>query len=114
MNTTRLTAATALVVAAIGISVQIASGADYPTVPPGLIIVLVAAALCLGWRRWWALLIPAAATLFLLVGGATASNTRDNLDAGGGRLWGTVLQLVALVVALIAAVTAAVRERRIG
>jgi hypothetical protein len=114
MNTLRLAAATALVVAAIGIGVQIASGADYPTVPPGLIIVLVAAAVCLWWRRWWALLVPAAATLFLLVGGALAPNTGDNIDAGSGRLWGTVLQLVALVVALIVTVTAAVRERRIG
>jgi hypothetical protein len=34
-----------LVVAAAGIVIQIASGADYPTVPPGLIILLAAAVL---------------------------------------------------------------------
>jgi len=33
-----------LVIAAVGIPIQIAGGADYPTVPPGLIISLVAAA----------------------------------------------------------------------
>jgi hypothetical protein len=47
-----------------------------------------------------------------LIGGAIAPNTADNLSAGGGRLWGTVLELVALVVALAAAATTALKERR--
>jgi hypothetical protein len=38
-----------LVAAAAGIAIQIASGADYPTVPPGLILVLAAA----GWSPAW-------------------------------------------------------------
>jgi hypothetical protein len=114
MNPLRLTAAVAFLVAAIGIGVQISAGADYPVVPPGAAILLVAAAVCLWWRRWWALLIPVVMALFLLIGGAIAPNTGDNLDAGGGRMWGTVVQLVAMVVALIVSVTAAVRERRIG
>jgi hypothetical protein len=114
MNAQRMTAAIALVAAAAGIGIQILSGADYPTVPPGAIILLVAAAVCVWWRQWWALLIPVAVSLFLLVGAAVAPNTSDNLSAGGGRLWGTVVQLVAVVVALVASVRAALRERRIA
>lgn len=112
MNPQRLTAAVAFVLAAAGIGIQISSGADYPTVPPGAIILLVAAAICAFWRRWWTLLIPAAASLFLLVGATAAPNTGDNIDAGGGRLWGTLLELIAVVVALVAVILAVVRERR--
>jgi hypothetical protein len=112
MTAPRITAAIAFVVAAVGIGVQIADGASYPTVPPGAIILVVAAAVCLWWMRWWALLIPAVAALFLLVGGSIAPNTSDNLGAGGGRTWGTVLQLVAMVVALVAVVTGVIKERR--
>ena len=112
MNRQRLIAAFALVVAALGIGIQILDGADYPAVPPGAIILLAAAAVCWWWKRWWTLLIAGVVALFLLVGGAIAPNVRDNLDAGGGRLWGTLLQLAALVVALVAAVAGAVRERR--
>jgi hypothetical protein len=112
MTAQRTSAAVALVAAAAGIGIQILGGADYPTVPPGAIILLVAAAVCLWWRRWWALLIPAAVALFLLIGAAIAPNTGDNLGAGGGRLWGTVLQLAATVVALVTVVAAGLRERR--
>jgi hypothetical protein len=112
VNSQRVAAATALLFAALGIIVQIAAGADYPVVPPGLLIVLAAAAICLWWRRWWALVAAAAVGVFLLVGGALAPNTGINIDAGGGRRWGTVLQLAALVVAVGAAVAGALAERR--
>jgi hypothetical protein len=46
MNAQRMSAAVALVAAAAGIGIQILGGADYPTVPPGAIILLVAAAVC--------------------------------------------------------------------
>jgi hypothetical protein len=42
-----------LVAAAAGIAIQIASGADYPTVPPGLILVLAAAGLVAGLAATW-------------------------------------------------------------
>jgi hypothetical protein len=112
MTTPRIIAAAAFVVAAVGIGVQIAAGASYPTVPPGAIILVAAAAVCLWWQRWWALFLPAVAALFLLIGGAVAPNTSDNLDAGGGRTWGTVLQLIAIVVALAAVLAGVIRERR--
>ena len=85
----RTIAATALTLAALGICVQILGGADYPTVPPGLLIVLAAVAICVWWRRWWALLIAAAVSAFLLVGGALAPavgvNSMPAVAAAGAR-----------------------------
>jgi hypothetical protein len=98
-----------LVVAAAGIVIQIASGAEYPTVPPGLIILLVAAGLVALGARWrWTPLVGVVVALFLLVGGALAPQARDQLGDPGavGVFVGTVIQLLALVVALIAGVAA--------
>ena len=110
----RTVAAVAFVLAAAGIGLQILAGADYPVVPPGAIILLAGAAVCVWWRPWWAPLIAAGLCAFLLVGAVLAPNARDNLSAGlgSGRVWGTLLQLVAVVVALAASVTAARQERR--
>src|SRR6266516_1287609 len=70
-----------LVVAAAGIVIQIASGADYPTIPPGLIILLVAAGVvALGIRWRWTSLVGVIVPLFLLVGGALAPQARDQLS----------------------------------
>jgi hypothetical protein len=98
-----------LVAAAAGIVIQIASGAEYPTVPPGLIILLVAAGLVALGARWrWTPLVGVVVALFLLVGGALAPQARDQLGDPGavGVFVGTVIQLLALVVALIAGVAA--------
>lgn len=98
-----------LVAAAAGIVIQIASGAEYPTVPPGLIILLVAAGLVALGARWrWTPLVGVVVALFLLVGGALAPQARDQLGDPGavGVFVGTVIQLLALVVALIASVAA--------
>jgi hypothetical protein len=110
----RLTVA-GLVVAAAGIVIQIASGAEYPTVPPGLIILLVAAGLvALGARRRWTPLVGVVVALFLLVGGALAPQAREQLGDPGavGIFVGTVIQLLALVVALISGVAAASQSYR--
>jgi hypothetical protein len=104
-----------LVVAAAGIVIQIASGAEYPTVPPGLIILLVAAGLVALGARWrWTPLVGVVVALFLLVGGALAPQARDQLGDPGavGVFVGTVIQLLALVVALIAGVAAARQSYR--
>jgi hypothetical protein len=102
-----------LVVAAAGIVIQIASGAEYPTVPPGLIILLVAAGVvALGIRWRWTSLVGVIVPLFLLVGGALAPQARDQLSdpTRVGVFIGTVIQLLALAIALIAGVVAA-RQR---
>jgi hypothetical protein len=98
-----------LVAAAAGIVIQIASGAEYPTVPPGLIILLVAAGLVALGARWrWTPLVGVVVALFLLVGGALAPQAREQLGDPGavGVFVGTAIQLLALVVALIAGVAA--------
>ena len=105
----RLTVA-GLVAAAAGIVIQIASGAEYPTVPPGLLILLVAAGLVALGARWrWTPLVGVVVALFLLVGGVLAPQAREQLGDPGavGVFVGTVIQLLALVVALISGVAAA-------
>ncbi len=104
-----------LVVAAAGIVIQIASGAEYPTVPPGLIILLVAAGVvALGIRWRWTSLAGVIVALFLLVGGALASQARDQLGdpTRVGVFVGTVIQLLALAIALIGGVVAARQSYR--
>jgi hypothetical protein len=99
-----------LVAAALGIMIQIASGADYPTIPPGLIILLVAAGLVALGARWrWTTIIGVVVPAFLLVGGVIAPQARDQLGDPGqvGVFIGTVIQLLALVIALAAGVAAA-------
>jgi hypothetical protein len=98
-----------LVVAAAGIVIQIASGADYPTVPPGLIILLAAAGLVALATRWrWTTIVGVIVSLFLLVGGILAPQARAQLGDPGevGVFVGTVIQLLALVVALVGGVAA--------
>jgi len=98
-----------LLAAAASIVIQIASGADYPTIPPGLVILLAAAGLvALATRSRWTTIVGVIVSLFLLVGGALAPQARAQLGdpAQVGVFIGTVIQLLALVVALVAGVAA--------
>ena len=98
-----------LVTAAAGIVLQIASGAEYPTVPPGLIILLAAAGLVALATRWrWTIIVGVIVSLLLLVGGALAPQARDQLGDPRqlGVFIGTVLQLLALLIALVAGLVA--------
>jgi hypothetical protein len=102
-----------LVAAAAGIVIQIASGADYPTVPPGLIMLLVAAGLVALGARWrWTTIVGVVVPTFLLVGAVVAPQARDQLGDPGqvGVFVGTVVQLLAMAVALVAGVAAARRS----
>jgi hypothetical protein len=106
-----------LVVAAAGIVIQIASGADYPTVPPGLVILLAAAGLVALATRWrWTTIVGVIVSLFLLVGGVLAPQARAQLGDPGqvGVFIGTLIQLLALVVALVAGVAASPADSRRG
>jgi hypothetical protein len=99
-----------LVAAALGIVIQIASGADYPTIPPGPIVLLVAAGLVALGARWrWTTIVGVVVPTYLLVGGVLAPQARDQLGDPGqvGVFTGTVVQLLALVIALAAGVAAA-------
>lgn len=103
----------ALLVAAAGIVIQIVSGIDFPAIPPGLIILLVAAGLVffVAWR--WAPIIGAVAALSQLFGLFAAGQGPRLLDLSplGGSI-GLWIQLLGVTVASIAGITAAVRGDR--
>jgi hypothetical protein len=107
----RLNAA-GLVVAAAGITIQFVSGVDFPTIPPGPIILLSAAAVVVfgPWRSSpWVGLVAAA---FVSLGGVIAtiagngfnSTLGDPSEVGG--FIGAVVQIAGLLIALPAGVVA--------
>jgi hypothetical protein len=104
-----------LVAAAAGIAIQIASGADYPTVPPGLILVLAAAGLVALGARWrWTTIVGVVVPAFLLVGAAITPQAREQLGDPSqvGVFVGTAVQLLAMAVALVAGLAATWRSYR--
>jgi len=106
--------AAALAIAAAGIVVQIIGGVNYPAVPPGLVILLAAAAMVafLPWRRIGAV-IGVLVGAFLFVGAFAAATGRYDLTHPGhpGAFAGTWLQLIAVAVAVVAGVAALVVRR---
>jgi hypothetical protein len=110
--------AAALAVAGIGIIVQIIAGVNYPAVPPGLIILLAAAAIVwfVPWR--WTPMIGVVCGGFLFFGGFAAAQGRYDLSHPGthpGAFAGTLLQMIAMGAAVVAGVLAlAARSRHAG
>jgi hypothetical protein len=104
----------ALLVAVVGIVIQILSGADYPVVPPGIIMLLVAAAICwfVPWR--WAPTLAVVAGVFQLVGTFVAGQTPRMVDfdpvGDSVGLWIQFLA-VAVAVAVVAGAVAIVRNQ---
>ncbi len=107
----------ALLVAAVGIVVQIVGGnvPDYPLVPPGAVILLVAAGFVwfAPWR--WSPVVGVLAGVFQLVGlfAAGQSPRLVSFDPVGDSL-GLWLQLLALVVAVVTGTAAVVPNYRTG
>ena len=103
----------ALLVAATGFVIQIVSGVDVPTVPPGLVIMLVAAALVAfgPWR--WTPVVGVVVGLFLLVG-FFASGSVGSLLAPerSGVFVGAWVQFLAVIVTVVAGIVAAVQNYR--
>jgi hypothetical protein len=101
-----------LVVAAAGIMIQFVSGEDFPTIPPGPIILLVAAAVVAfgSWRR--APVVGLVAAAFISIGGVTATIAGDGFNAtlgepgGVGGFVGALVQIAGLAIALPAGVVA--------
>ena len=108
------TQVTALIVAAAGIVVQIIAGVNYPAVPPGLIILLLAAALVLlvPWR--WVSLIAVFASGFLLIGGFANADSRSHLAHAShpGPFVGTWIEIAAMAVAVVAGIAALIVGNR--
>jgi hypothetical protein len=107
-----------LVVAAAGIAIQYVSGVDFPTIPPGLVILLAAAAVVAfgPWR--WSPVVGLVAALFLSVGGTIATIAGNGFsetlgDPGEvGGFAGAVVQIAGLAMALPAGIVAAKRSSR--
>lgn len=102
--------AIALVLAAAGIVTQIVAGIDFPTIPPGLIILLTAAVIVafVPWR--WAPLIGAVIGLSQIIGLFAADQAERLNDASplGGTV-GLWVQLVGVSVALVVGIVATIR-----
>lgn len=99
----RRAAAAFLAAAAVAIELQVLGGADYPTVPPGLVILGAAAVLVLLPTPRWALAIATVATGFISIGGLVTANLRDQLGEPGEALTfaGSAAQAVALLGGLV-------------
>ena len=103
----------ALLVAAAGFVIQIISGVDVPTVPPGLVIMLVAAGLVafLPWR--WIPVVGAAVGLFLLVGFFASGAVSSLLDPSRlGVFVGAWIQFLAVIAAVVTGIVATVQNYR--
>ncbi len=104
----------ALIVAAAGIVIQIVSGVDFPTVPPGLIILLAAASLVAfgPWR--WTPVVGIVVGLFLLVGFFASGQIGPLLDPGWfGRFVGVWVLFLSVVVAVVAGTVATIQNFRV-
>lgn len=107
-----------LVLAAVGLVIQVISGVPgFPTIPPGPIILVVAAAFVAlaPWR--WAPIVGLVTALFLVVGAVVAAavpGIADRLGDPGefGPFAGTALYALGLLVALVAGVVATKRGLR--
>jgi hypothetical protein len=105
--------AAALLLAILGMIVQIASGVKYPTVPPGIVLLGVAALLVtfVPWRplRLLGVLVP----LFILVGGIISTTGRTNLGHTDpfGPFIGTVIQFAGLAIGVVAGLAAVLEWR---
>lgn len=105
--------AAALLLAIIGMIVQIAAGVKYPTVPPGIVL-LAAAALLVTFVPWRPLrLLGVLVPLFILVGGIVSTTGRTNLGHTDpfGPFIGTVIQFAGLAIGVIAGLAAVLEWR---
>ena len=107
---------TGLVAGAAGIAVQILSGVDeYPTIPPGLVLLLGMAGVMFVGARWrWTPLLGVGLALFILFGAFVTPGTAERLSRPDelGAFLGTVIQMLGLILALLAGIAAAVRNAR--
>jgi hypothetical protein len=111
-SASKLTVA-ALLVAALGFAIQIISGIDVPTVPPGLVILVAAATVValLPWR--WVPVVGAFAGLFLFVGFFASGALGNLLDPSRfGVLVGAWIQFLALIVAVAGGLVATIQNYR--
>jgi hypothetical protein len=105
----------ALLVGALGIAILWAAGVDFPiAVPPGLVILLVGAAVVAAFRRRWADALGGLLGLFVVVGFLLSGINGDGFDNLLGRHGAAVAlgQVVQLVGVVTATMTGALLVRR--
>lgn len=108
--TSRITIAS-LVIATVGVVIQIVSGANYPAVPPVFFILLIPAGL-IAFGRWrWTTVTAVVAGLFLTVGlfasGASRRLVEPNQVGDTVGLW---IQMLAVIVATVSGMIATVQN----
>ena len=103
----------ALLVAAAGFAIQIVSGVDVPTVPPGLVILLVAAAL-VAFAPWrWMPIVGVVVGLFLLVGFFASGAVVSLLEPSQlGVFLGAWVLFLAVTVAVVTGIVAVSQNYR--
>ncbi len=115
MPTVRKLAVAGPLTAAAGIVVQILGGADYPAVPPGVLLLAAAAGL-LAIRNKWTSLLGVAVPLFITFGAFATPNTGDHLShpSAIGVFAGTLIQLLGLAAGVVCGLVVAVQSLRKG
>jgi hypothetical protein len=97
-----------MVVAAAGILVQYFTGAEgFPLIPPGPIILIVAAAVVASQAWRWTPVVGVIAPLFVLVGGTIATIAGDaplTNPAEVGSFVGAVIQFLGSITAVVAGI----------
>ena len=103
----------ALLVAAAGFVIQIVSGVVVPTVPPGLVILLVAAAL-VAFAPWrWIPIVGVVVGLFLLVGFFASGAVVSLLEPSQlGAFHGAWIQFLTVTVAVVTGIVAVSQNYR--
>lgn len=106
----------ALLIAAVGVAIQIAAGAPYPTVPPAFFILLIPAGLIVVGRWWWAPIPAVVAGLFLTFGlfaaGETGRLTHPTSFADSFGLWTQTVAVLSALLSGALATRANLRYRR--
>lgn len=103
-----------LLVAAVGILIQFfALPEDFPTIPPGpVILVATAAVVAFGSRLWWSPSVGVAVGLLILVGNIANGGLGDNITDSMPPAIGVVVMEIGLVTAIVAGAVATTRNRR--
>jgi hypothetical protein len=97
----------ALVVAAVGVTLQIVSGAPYPAVPPAYFILLLPAAVIGVARTWWAPILAVLGGVFLIFGLFAAGQAhRLTGTTSAGDAVGLWMQTLAVIVAVVSGIVA--------
>lgn len=105
-----------LLTAACGIVIQyLTLPEDFPTVPPGPVVLIAAAAfVALAVRWWWSPFVGVGVALMIAIGGLVSGGVASNLTGSVGPAIGAgvmLFGLVATVVAGVATIAQTTKER---